>query len=60
MEDVVALLLQNKFPAAVVDNIEVPSQLFTTVTTGIEGVVFGDAVAEPAALIHPFTVEVTV
>jgi hypothetical protein len=59
MEDVVALLLHNKLPAAVVDNIEVP-QSFTTVTIGAEGFVFGTAIPEPAALVHPLTVAVTV
>jgi hypothetical protein len=33
-------VLHNKVPVAVVDNVEVPSQLFTTFTTGAVGVVW--------------------
>jgi hypothetical protein len=51
-------LLHNKVPVALVLNIDVP-QLFTTVTTGVNGTPVGAAVAEPAKLVHPFTVEVT-
>ena len=46
MEAVVAPLLHNKVPEAVVDNVEVP-QLFTTVTTGVAGNAPGAATAEP-------------
>ena len=60
MEEVVAPLLHNSDPVAVVDNVDVPSQLSTTVTTGVDGVVFGAAIPEPAALVQPFTVCVTV
>jgi hypothetical protein len=60
MKDVVALLLHNKLPAAVVDNVVVPSQLFATVTTGADGIDFGAAIAEPAVLVQPFTICVTV
>jgi putative N-acetylmannosamine-6-phosphate epimerase len=44
----------------VVDNIDVPSQLFTTFTEGVAGVVFGAATPEPEVLTQPFTVCVTV
>jgi hypothetical protein len=43
MEAVVAPLLHNKVPEAVVDKVEVP-QLFTTVTTGVVGNATGAAV----------------
>lgn len=59
MELVVAPLLHNNEPPAVVDSTELP-QLFTTVTTGVAGVVPGAATPVPAALVHPFTVVVTV
>ena len=52
-------VLHNKVPVAVVDNVEVP-QLFTTVTTGADGMAFGAAMPEPAALVQPLTVCVTV
>jgi hypothetical protein len=38
IEDVVSLVLHNNVPGADVDNVEVPLQLFTTVTTGAGGV----------------------
>jgi hypothetical protein len=60
MLDVVAPLLHNKVPGAVVDNVEVPSQLSTTVTDGAVGAVCGAAVPEPGRLVQPFTVVVTV
>ena len=53
-------MLHNNDPDAVVDSVDVPLQLFTTVTTGASGVVFGAAMPEPAALVQPFTVVVTV
>ena len=59
IDDVVAPLLHNKFPAAVVERTELP-QLFTTVTTGVAGIVLGTEVPLPAALVQPFTVAVTV
>ena len=59
MEAVVAPLLHNKVPVAVVDKTDVP-QLLTTVTTGAVGIAFGAATPEPAALIQPLTVLVTV
>ena len=60
MGEVVAPVLHNKVPVAVVERVDVPLQLFTTVTKGVTGVVFGAAVPLPAALGHPFTVVVTV
>ena len=59
IDGVLAPLLHNKAPVAVVESVELP-QLFTTVTTGVAGVVFGAAVPLPGALVHPFTVVVTV
>ena len=59
MDEVVAPLLHNKAPVAVVESVELP-QLFTTVTTGVAGVVLGAAVLLPGALVHPFEVVVTV
>ena len=53
-------MLHNNVPDAVVDKVDVPSQLFTTFTEGAAGVVFGAAVPEPASLIQPSTVWVTV
>ena len=53
-------LLQSNVPVAFVDKVDVPLQLSTTVTDGAVGVVFGDAVPDPAALVHPLTVVVTV
>ena len=58
MDEVVAPVLHNKFPVALVDRIELP-QLFVTVTTGVAGIAFGAAVPLPGALLHPFTVVVT-
>ena len=60
MVEVLSLVLHNNDPAALVDNVDVPLQLFTTVTPGAGGVVLGAATPEPAALVHPFTVDVTV
>jgi hypothetical protein len=48
----------NKVPVAVVDNVEVPSQLFTTFTTGAVGVVLGAATPEPCKLVHPLALVV--
>ena len=59
MDGVVAPLLHNKVPAAVVESVELP-QLFATVTTGVDGTALGADAPLPAALIHPFTVVVTV
>jgi hypothetical protein len=59
MEGVVAPLLHNRLPAALVDRVELP-QLLTTVTTGLLAEVFGAATPEPGALVHPFSLRVTV
>ena len=60
MLDVVAPLLHNRLPAALVESVDVPLQLSCTVTTGADGVFFGLAVPLPALLAQPFTVVVTV
>ncbi len=60
IDAVVSLLLHNNVPDAVVDSVDVPSQLFTTVISGAGGVTFGPAIAEPGRLVQPFTVCVTV
>lgn len=52
-------LFHSSVPGAVVERTVFP-QLFVTVTTGVAGVDFGAATAEPASLAHPFTVVVTV
>ena len=59
MDEVVAPLLHNKAHVASVDKIEFP-QLFTTVTSGVDGIVFGTAVPLPSSLVQPLLVEVTV
>ena len=53
-------VLHSKLPPAFVDRVEVPLQLFTTVTTGVAGVVLGAAVPDPGKLVQPPTVVVTV
>lgn len=55
---VVAPVLQSMVPPVGIDRRELP-QLFTTVITGVAGLVFGAAIPEPAALVQPFTVCVT-
>jgi putative N-acetylmannosamine-6-phosphate epimerase len=60
IDEVVSVVLHSNDPEAVVDNVDVPSQLFTTFTVGVDGIVFGAAVPEPCALVQPFTVVVTV
>ena len=58
--EVAAPLLHNKGPLYPdVDNTELP-QLFTTVTTSVDGVAFGAATPLREGLVHPFTVWVTV
>ena len=60
IDAVAAPVLHNKEPVkpeAV--NTELP-QLLTSATAGADGIAFGTAVPLPAALIHPFTVWVTV
>jgi len=59
MEEVVAPVLHNNVPVAVVDKVEVPLQLLTTLTIGVAGVVFGAAVPKPASLIQPSTICLT-
>ncbi len=59
IEEVVAPVLHNRLPVAVVESTAFP-QLFTTVTVGAEGVDFGAAVPLPGALVHPLTFVVTV
>ena len=57
---VVAPLLHNKVPVVpVAVNSELP-QLFVTVTPGATGIVLGDDVPLPDALVQPLTVCVTV
>ena len=53
-------MLHSKVPTEVVDKVEVPSQLSITATPGAAGVVLGAAIPEPAGLVQPFTVWVTV
>jgi hypothetical protein len=45
-------------PVADAVNVEVPSQLFTTFTTGAVGVVLGAATPEPCKLVHPLALVV--
>jgi hypothetical protein len=59
MEAVVAPLLHNMVPPAGIERIEFP-QLFTTVTTGVAGIATGAALPDPAALVQPLPVCVTV
>src|SRR6185503_8916826 len=59
MDGVVAPVPHNIVPPAGIDRTEL-LQLFTTVTTGVAGVAFGAAMPEPAALVQPLTVLVTV
>jgi hypothetical protein len=58
MDAVVSFVDHSKF-VPLVDKTEFP-QLLLTVTTGAEGTVIGAAVPEPAELVHPPTVCVTV
>ena len=59
IDDVAAAVLHNNVPAALVDNTEVP-QLSATFTNGADGITFGFATPEPAALTQPLTDCVTV
>lgn len=59
IDEVVAPLLHNKLPVAVVVSVELP-QLFTTVTTGVAGVDLGAATPLPGKLVQPLTVLLTV
>ena len=58
MDVVVAPLPHNKLPATVMLSVELP-QLLATVTVGADGMALGVTVPIPAALVHPFTVVVT-
>ena len=58
IDDVAAAVLHNNVPVALVDNTEVP-QLSATFTNGADGITFGFATPEPAALTQPLTVCVT-
>ena len=58
--EVFAPVLHNNVPVALVDKVEVPSQLSVTLTDGAAGVVFGDAIPDPAKLVQPLAVLVTV
>ena len=59
IEEAVELLLHNNEPTALVDKVELP-QASLTVTTGVDGIDLGAAIPEPAALVQPFRVCVTV
>ena len=52
MDEVVAPLLHNNDPEAVVESVELP-QLLVTATTGADGIAFGADVPLPAALEQP-------
>jgi putative N-acetylmannosamine-6-phosphate epimerase len=56
IDEAVSVVLHNKLPEVVADNVEVPLQLLVTFTVGANGVVFGAAVPDPAALVQPSTV----
>lgn len=60
IDEVDSPVFHNKVPVALVDSTDVPSQLSTTVTAGADGVDLGDAIPDPASLVQPFTVAVTV
>ena len=55
MDGVVAPLLHNSVPVALVVRVELP-QLFTTVTTGVAGLFFGVTTTLDSLLKHPFMV----
>ena len=59
IDGVVAPVLHNIVPPAGIERVEL-LQLFVTVTVGVAGIASGAAVPEPAALVHPLTVCVTV
>ena len=62
IEDSVELLLHSRLPSEgiVVESVDVPLQLFTTVTTGVAGTAFGADMRLPGTLVQPLTVCVTV
>ena len=53
-------VFHNNVPVAFVERTDVPSQLSATVTIGVEGPAPGAATPEPASLVQPFTLAVTV
>lgn len=57
---VVSFVLQRKEPIPVAVSVEVPLQLLATRIPGIAGVDLGNATPDPATLVHPFIVDVTV
>ena len=60
IDELVSVVLHNNVPEVVAESVEVPLQLFTTFTDGADGVIFGAAVPDPAALVQPSRVCVTV
>ena len=58
IEEVVAPVFQSRVPVEAVLKVVLP-QLLLTFTTGVAGVALGVATAVPEALVHPFTVVVT-
>jgi hypothetical protein len=58
IEEVVAPVLHNNTPCAVVDNTELP-QLLATDTLGADGVALGAEVPVPVKLVHSLWVVVT-
>jgi hypothetical protein len=59
IDGVLAPVFHNKTPDAKVDKVTVLSQLSTTITVGVVGVVFGAAKPDPVTLVQPSTVVVT-
>ena len=60
MLDALEPLLQCKVPTALVDKVDVPSQLLTTVTTGVAGVTQLTITLKLQVLVNPFTSVTTV
>ena len=60
IDEVISPVLHNKMPVAEVERVEVPLQLFTTVTGGAGVGGLGAAVALPFELVQPFNVVATV
>ena len=54
MIEVISLVLHSNVPDAVVDNVDVPLQLFTTFTIGVAGVAF-IVKCNVTTLSHPLT-----
>ena len=62
IDDVVSVVLHNNIPDAVVDKVDVPLQLLTTLTDGVDGVVLIVKLnvcteSQPAALVKVFVYE---